>query len=190
MDDFWNGATPYTEPTELMKAELLGAVSEAAWELAKKISPRLQAAAAAEDAERTMASVALTPSAQLALLRALREVAPAVEVLANRAAVQAGSGGVGYPQLGEAWGITRQSARVKWPRAVMAAGVDGGSKPIKIEAAGGRAVVDVLPDEGGWGWVATGGNGVVRQSDRVHATPGDAAIDVGVFLGANQADPR
>ncbi|WP_411103048.1 response regulator [Streptomyces sp. cmx-4-9] len=51
----------------------------------------------------------------LALLRVLDDMRLAAERLQQGAAAAAARAGAGYPQLGEACGITRQGARRRWP---------------------------------------------------------------------------
>lgn len=56
----------------------------------------------------------------LARLRALSCILHAAEKRAAQAASAAALGGAGYPDLGRAWGITRQGARRRWPGLVFA----------------------------------------------------------------------
>lgn len=51
----------------------------------------------------------------LASLRALAYLGRAVEECAAEAARTAAQEGAGYPQLGRAWGVSRQGARKRWP---------------------------------------------------------------------------
>lgn len=51
----------------------------------------------------------------LAALRALALLSRAVDECAARAARAAADEGAGYPQLGGAWGVSRQGARKRWP---------------------------------------------------------------------------
>jgi CheY-like chemotaxis protein len=51
----------------------------------------------------------------LARLRALAQLRQAVERQADLEARAAAAAGAGYPQLGTAWGISRQGARRRWP---------------------------------------------------------------------------
>ncbi|WP_329237057.1 MULTISPECIES: response regulator [unclassified Streptomyces] len=55
------------------------------------------------------------PSDALASLRALAYLGRAVEECAALAARAAALEGAGYPQLGRAWGVSRQGARKRWP---------------------------------------------------------------------------
>ncbi|MFJ1902053.1 MULTISPECIES: response regulator [unclassified Streptomyces] len=57
----------------------------------------------------------------LASLRALAYLGRAVEECAALAARAAAQEGAGYPQLGRAWGVSRQGARKRWPGLVFAA---------------------------------------------------------------------
>ncbi len=51
----------------------------------------------------------------LARLHALAQLHHAVERCAEQEAQAAAHAGAGYPQLGSAWGISRQGARRRWP---------------------------------------------------------------------------
>ena len=51
----------------------------------------------------------------LARLHVLSQLHRAVERCAEREAQAAAHAGAGYPQLGHAWGISRQGARRRWP---------------------------------------------------------------------------
>ncbi|MFJ9078406.1 response regulator [Streptomyces sp. NPDC102278] len=55
------------------------------------------------------------PTRALALLNVLDHVRQAAERLQRDAAADAARAGAGYPQLGDACGITRQGARRRWP---------------------------------------------------------------------------
>ncbi|WEH41762.1 response regulator [Streptomyces sp. NBC_01218] len=57
----------------------------------------------------------------LASLRALAVLSRAVDECAAAAARAAADGGAGYPQLGSAWGVSRQGARKRWPGLVFTA---------------------------------------------------------------------
>ncbi|MEU3184120.1 response regulator [Streptomyces sp. NPDC006923] len=57
----------------------------------------------------------------LARLRILMHLNRAVERLARAEAEQAARAGAGYPQLGDAWYISRQGARRRWPGLVFTA---------------------------------------------------------------------
>ncbi|GAA3467501.1 hypothetical protein [Nonomuraea roseola] len=57
----------------------------------------------------------------LAMLRATHLIHAALDTLMSQLAWEAGqTGRVGYPQLGDAVGISRQSARTRWPHALPA----------------------------------------------------------------------
>ncbi|MFE3638544.1 hypothetical protein [Streptomyces sp. NPDC059168] len=51
----------------------------------------------------------------LARLRVLRDVEQAVRRLEDQAAHAAAAHGAGYPELGQAMGMSRQGARRRWP---------------------------------------------------------------------------
>ncbi|MFC1435750.1 response regulator [Streptacidiphilus sp. N1-3] len=56
----------------------------------------------------------------LARLASLRQVQAALDVQIRLAAQEAAAAGANYAQLGEAWNITRQGARKRWPGLVFA----------------------------------------------------------------------
>ncbi|MFH8682894.1 response regulator [Streptomyces lydicus] len=56
----------------------------------------------------------------LARLNALAYLARAVDLCAGRQAQEAAENGAKYPQIGQAWGISRQGARRRWPGLVFA----------------------------------------------------------------------
>ncbi|MFI0151323.1 response regulator [Streptomyces lydicus] len=51
----------------------------------------------------------------LARLSALAYLARAIDLCADRQAQEAAENGAKYPQIGQAWGISRQGARRRWP---------------------------------------------------------------------------
>lgn len=57
----------------------------------------------------------------LVSLRALAFLGRAVEECAAQAARDAAQEGANYPQLGKAWGVSRQGARKRWPGLVITA---------------------------------------------------------------------
>ncbi|MEU9044541.1 MULTISPECIES: hypothetical protein [unclassified Kitasatospora] len=123
----------------------------------------------------------------LAALRVLREVAAAVDVMAGEAAHWAGRDGATYPQLGTAWGVTRQAARSRWPKAVKAPAVKG--ERVEVELFGGRATISYLPDEGGWWWIGTGADDVCDEAEQTYDGQAEAAGAAGAFLAAHQIQP-
>ncbi|WP_436762222.1 response regulator [Streptosporangium sp. V21-05] len=60
------------------------------------------------------------PVPALNRLRILAHLSRAIERRAHHEATSAAQSGAGYPQLGEAWYITRQGARRRWPGLVFA----------------------------------------------------------------------
>ena len=128
-----------------------------------------------------------TPDWQLAMLRALRAARDEAEAMNEKYARGAGAGGVGYPELGEAWGISRQAARKKWPGAVVAINPHANKDPIEFDAFGGNARVAWHPEDGGWWWIAQAANG--RHDDAgdevTYDTSQEAAAAAGAFLAAN-----
>ncbi|MFF9909349.1 hypothetical protein [Streptomyces sp. NPDC013457] len=65
------------------------------------------------DTSSLLGSEARTPA--LTRLFVLEELRRAAERLQRAAAAEAASAGAGYPQIGEACGMTRQGARRRWP---------------------------------------------------------------------------
>ncbi|MFM9625085.1 hypothetical protein ACKI14_45095 [Streptomyces turgidiscabies] len=128
-----------------------------------------------------------TPDWQLAMLRALRATRVEAEAMTEQYARGAGAGGVNYPQLGDAWGISRQAARKKWPGAVVAINPHANKEPIHFESLGGTARVAWHPEDGGWWWSAEAANG--RRADAgdevTYDTSEEAAAIAGAFLAAN-----
>ncbi len=61
------------------------------------------------------------PDSALARLHALAHLRQAVQRCADLEAQAAALAGAGYPQLGDAWGISRQGARRRWPGLVFTA---------------------------------------------------------------------
>ncbi|WP_327071163.1 hypothetical protein [Kitasatospora sp. NBC_01302] len=62
----------------------------------------------------------------LARLHTLLHLQRAVERLTDQAAREAAEAGAGYPQLGDAFEISRQGARKRWPGLVASPGRPGG----------------------------------------------------------------
>lgn len=129
--------------------------------------------------------VALSGDYQLAVLHSLRQFDRTVQELAAVAAKLAGNQGAGYPQLGAAWGITRQSARTKWPDAVH------GRKheTIPLTYAGGNAAIHHAPEMEAWWYIASGADGQYEESDPIHQTSTDAAAAATAFLISHAAAP-
>jgi hypothetical protein len=128
-----------------------------------------------------------TPDWQLAMLRALRIARDEVEPMTEQYARGAGGGGVNYPQIGDAWGVSRQAARKKWPGAVVAINPHANKEPIEVEAFGGSARVAWHPEDGGWWWIGQAANG--RQADAgdevTYDTSEEALAHAGAFLSVN-----
>ncbi|WP_051812449.1 hypothetical protein [Kitasatospora sp. MBT63] len=171
----------YVEPTPDQLARLAEELSSLAWKHALEISQRLSTTA---PEERAAASQHLrwTTDWTLSILRMLREVGPAAEAAAAEIARRAGSQGASYVQLGEAWAITRQSARAKWPKAISA------SRPLTLQTAGGSAQVSYREDGSGWTWAAVASNGVTGKPEACYGTSEEALAHAGHFLLANATD--
>ncbi|MFF4607768.1 hypothetical protein ACFY12_34145 [Streptomyces sp. NPDC001339] len=175
----------WTDPDSQQTAKLRDEVDVLADALADQLSTRVRdlPADAPEDAHLVVRDAG---DWQLARLRALREIRTAAAVLADRTVAAAGIRGAGYPQLGDAWAITRQGARKKWPDAVsaMAAPPGGQEARTTIEAFGGTADLSWHGAEGGWWWIGQGadGTGADAGEDVTYDTKEEAAANAGAFL--------
>lgn len=174
----------WTEPTDEQLQHFRKELRAVAARLADEISVRdTRPGGVHEDLP-----VRSTPDWQLAMLRALRAARDEAEAMNERYARGASAGGVGYPELGEAWGISRQAARKKWPGAVVAINPHANKDPIEFDAFGGSARVAWHPEDGGWWWIAQAANG--RHDDAgdeevTYDTSQEAAAAAGAFLAAN-----
>ncbi|MFI9332927.1 hypothetical protein ACIGZJ_36005 [Kitasatospora sp. NPDC052868] len=186
-EGFWAPINPaYQEPTDGQLQQLLADLDDVAWRTAERISVRL-GRTSGEVPERTRESMRTMPDLQLSRLRVLREIGPAVEELANRAACHAGAVGATYPQLGDAWGISRQAARKRWPGVV---GIPAPLEASEFEMAGGSARVSWHSELGGWWWMANAENGEYEESpdDVTYETKEEAGAYAGAFLVSNQLE--
>ncbi|MFD7260737.1 hypothetical protein [Streptomyces sp. NPDC059874] len=176
----------WSEPTEddtfAMDDEVLAAVRA----LAERISTR---ALAYRTADKPFdPALMAAPDVQLSLLRALYEAKRSVDRLAESAATVAGRSGANYTQLGAAWGgIKRQSARLKWPHAVVKRSA---SESIPLRYAGGTAVVHHDPDADAWWYDATAADQQEAESEAVHATYAQAIAGATEFLLAHAQPNR
>ncbi|WP_328461033.1 response regulator [Streptomyces sp. NBC_00448] len=80
----------------------------------------------------------------LARLHALSYLLRAVDSCAMQAASAAARQGAGYPELGSAWGITRQGARRRWPGLVFVA--DQPTRPLPARTSRSASVNALMPD--------------------------------------------
>ncbi|MFF4647709.1 hypothetical protein [Streptomyces sp. NPDC001389] len=175
----------YTEPSEDDVLALQEAIAEAADAMAWRISERARAHRAA--GEEAPERVVLAGDYQLALLYSLRQAAAAVERRAAAAARTAGHQGAGYPQLGAAWGITRQSARAKWPHAVPSR-AHLPQPPVPVQHAGGTAAVLHQPDTDDlWMFTALAADGSKRVSPAEYTSSAAAAHAARTFLADHTA---
>ncbi|MFG2903292.1 hypothetical protein ACGFZH_40210 [Streptomyces zaomyceticus] len=168
----------WCEPTKDDSFAMDDRVLEAVRVLAEEISTRALAYRAADKPFDT--ALMATPDVQLAMLRALYEVKLSVDRLAESAATVAGRSGANYAQLGAAWGgIKRQSARLKWPHAVVkkAAG-----ESVPLQYAGGAAVIHHDPDADAWWFTATAADQQEKESEAVHASSAEAIAGATEFL--------
>ncbi|MGW6605167.1 hypothetical protein [Streptomyces sp. NPDC055036] len=181
----------WADPTPDQAAQCRARVEDAARELVRGISAREAHLRdlAPEITETLMPSNSETADWNLAVLRALRQIKTETGRLADDFAADAGMHGANFPDLGAAWGITRQGARKRWPHAVSALNPDAyrGRDPIQFEAFGGDARVSFHPNDGGWWWSATAANGRNAEApeDVTYDTSEEASAAAGAFLAAN-----
>jgi CheY-like chemotaxis protein len=83
-------------------------------------------------------------SESLARLRALSYLLRAVDSCATQAASAAARQGASYPELGNAWGITRQGARRRWPGLVFL--TDQPNRPLPARTHRSASVNALLPN--------------------------------------------
>ncbi|MGW2826406.1 hypothetical protein ACWC24_36290 [Streptomyces sp. NPDC001443] len=191
LNDFWRDVMtlhepPYREPVDDEVVHLQDQVAEAARDLARAISTRESAYRA--DGQEVPNGIALAPDWQLAYLYALHEIEGIARRLADNAARTAGGTGANYAQLGTAWGITKQAARLRWPGAVRKHDdTSGEGEPFELQLGGGLAEIIQLPNEGGFTWEATAGNGTSGQSQEPYGSRTEAAAHAGAFLARHAA---
>ncbi|WP_351229996.1 hypothetical protein [Streptomyces sp. NPDC002133] len=188
--DFWTRILALREPAwrEPGEDDLLNLqddIFEAVQQLASRISLRAQDYRAAGQ-DLPDAAIA-APDYQLAVLRALHTAQRTIDTFAATAAKNAGHTGASYTKLGAAWGgITRQSARLRWPDAVHKRGT--APQPIELELAGGHAEISELPDGAGYTWEAVGYDEAVAEENEACATVAEAAAQAGAFLQLHAYD--
>ncbi|MEU0431885.1 hypothetical protein ABZ153_09595 [Streptomyces sp. NPDC006290] len=192
LDAFWRDVMtlhepPYREPGDDEVLQLQDEVAEAARVLAHAISTREFAYRA--DGQEVPDGIMTSPDWQLSYLYALHEIEGIARRLADGAARTAGATGASYAQLGAAWGITKQAARLRWPGAVRKPdGTSGEGEPFELRLGGGVAEIIQLPGEEGFTWEATGANGISGQAGQPYGTRTEAAAHAGAFL-ARHATP-
>ncbi|MFD7517515.1 response regulator [Streptomyces niveus] len=105
--------------------ELSELAEKAVTELVRRIVGHLADAPSADGRRRAAgpgeAGAEPAAGARLDHLRALAHLSRAVTRCAQQEAAAAARAGAGYPQLGAAWGISRQGARQRWPGLVFTA---------------------------------------------------------------------
>lgn len=177
----------WTEPTEAQLTKFRKELRAVAAALADEISVR-DTSPGRPDPDLPVRS---TPDWQLAMLRALRIAWDEVEPMTEQYARGAGGGGVNYPQIGDAWGVSRQAARKRWPGAVVAINPHANKEPIEFDSFGGHARVSWHPEDGGWWWIGQAANGRHEDAgdDVTYDTSEEAAAIAGAFLAAN-ATPK
>ncbi|MFI5987090.1 hypothetical protein ACIBEA_40275 [Streptomyces sp. NPDC051555] len=194
MNDFYSDAfaadmeqirdPAWTDPDPKQAKQLRRQVSDLADALADQLSTRVRAlpADAPDDAPLVVRDAG---DWNLSRIRALREIRTAAEELADETAPAAGIRGAGYPQLGDAWAITRQGARKKWPHAVSAMSAPPAGQEIRttIEVFGGTADLSWHASEGGWWWIGQGADGAAGDAEETtYDTREEAAANAGAFL--------
>ncbi|MFJ5136125.1 hypothetical protein [Streptomyces sp. NPDC088707] len=190
-ENFWTAASalvepPWSEPGQDDAFTMDERVHEAVRALVERISTRVRAyRAAGKPLDPVLMA---SPDVQLALLRALHEAKQSVERLAESAATVAGRSGANYAQLGAAWGgIKRQSARLKWPHAVVR---KAACESIPFRHAGGTAVVHHDADADAWWYTATGADQQDTESEPVHRTYAEAIAGATEYLLAHALPVR
>ncbi len=180
----------WVEPDPEYTAKIRARLDTLADELADQLSARVRdlPAAAPDDAHLVVRDAG---DWHLARLRALREIRTVAEQLADRTVAAAGTRGAGYPQLGDAWAITRQGARKKWPHAVSAPTPERARRtpgaPRRGHGTlpwGQRPSVESAPDPGGAPTVFTDSNdGVGLEPQRPQSGVGHVPLppDAGPF---------
>ncbi|MFF3412647.1 hypothetical protein ACFYW8_42265 [Streptomyces sp. NPDC002742] len=192
LDDFWRDVMPlqeppYREPGDDEVLQLQDQVAEAARVLTRAISTRASAYRA--EGQEAPNGIMISPDWQLTYLYALHEIEGIARRIADSAARTAGGTGASYAQLGAAWGITKQAARLRWPGAVRKPdGSSGEGEPFELRLGGGVAEIIQLPGEGGFIWEAAGANGTSGQAGQPYRTRTEAAAHAGAFL-ARHATP-
>lgn len=190
-ENFWTTVTtlvepPWSEPTTDDAFTMDERVHDAVRALAERVSTRALAYRAAGKPLDPVLMAA--PDVQLALLRALYEAKQSVDRLAESAATVAGRSGANYAQLGAAWGgIKRQSARLKWPHAVVKKSTN---ESIPLHYAGGTAVVHHDADADAWWYTATAADQRDKESEPVHSTYAEAIAGATEFLLAHALPGR
>jgi hypothetical protein len=124
----------------------------------------------------------------LSVLAAWKVMDAQVRRLTARAAATAGSYGASYEQMGDAWGITRQGARKKWPDAISrSAPATAGSSTLALF--GGTAELVQAPS-GDWSWSGVGADGASAAATEQtrYATAEQAAAHAGAFLKEHALD--
>ncbi|CAM5676729.1 hypothetical protein ACWD5B_00710 [Streptomyces tanashiensis] len=190
-ENFWNAFSnlvepPWNEPTVDDAFAMDEKVLDAVRALAEGISTRALAYSSAGTYFDPVLMAA--PDVQLALLRALYEAKLSVDRLAESAATVAGRSGANYAQLGAAWGgIKRQSARLKWPHAVVR---NSTKESIPLNYAGGTAVVHHDADADAWWYTATGADQQEMESGPDHGSYAEAIAGATEFLLAHALPDR
>jgi hypothetical protein len=190
-ENFWATVTTlvepaWSEPTTDDSFAMDDSVHAAVRALAERLSTR---ALAYRTAGKPFDPVLMAaPDVQLALLRALYEAKQSVDRLAESAATVAGRSGASYAQLGAAWGgIKRQSARLKWPHAVVRTST---KESVPLNYAGGSAVVHHDADADAWWYAATAANHQEEVSEAVYGTCAEAIAGATEFLLAHALPDR
>ncbi|MEU8893578.1 hypothetical protein [Streptomyces sp. NPDC048442] len=180
------GEAPWGEPTEGDSFAMDDKVLDAVRALAEGISTRALAYRTA--GKPFDAALMAAPDVQLAMLRALYEAKQSVDRLAESAATVAGRSGASYGQLGAAWGgLKRQSARLKWPHAVVK---KSAGESVPLSYAGGTAVIHHDPEADAWWYAATGADGQEEESEAVGSTAAEAIARATEFLLAHAKPTR
>lgn len=180
-ESVWPAGPGYSEPSQELIDELTDDIGELTWELARNLIIPIEELPERGRIRTVEQVVAIGRQRDLAILRVLREVGPTAERLASRRAKKTGDRGTTYTQLGQAWGITRQAARSRWPGVVRASHQ---RPPVSVKVAGGTANIQWELEGDAWCWSATAANGE-HQTGGKCASSEEAAAHAGAFLVAN-----
>jgi hypothetical protein len=182
--DFWTQIMTLRDPAwreldEIDLIDLKDDIFEAVHEMASRISLREQDYRLA--GQEVPDAVVSSPDHQLATLHVLYQVQRVVDELAANTAKNAGHTGASYTKLGTAWGgITRQSARVRWPGAVSSRAASPDAIPLQY--ADGSAVINHSSQDNAWWFAATGADEEFEESSPSFATSAEAIAAATEFL--------
>jgi hypothetical protein len=168
----------WREPDDLEIAELWDQMRSVANALARRISARSRECM--DNGHTAPATVTQYADWQLAHLRALRYMQETVQELAADTVQTAGGMGASYGRVGDAWGISRQAARKKWPQAGDTGEPSSGT--FSVERYGGSAEVSRVPGRSSWTWTGHGCDGTDQQAAQSYDSSWAALTAADAFL--------